>query len=177
MRNPLTRITVIFVFVALLPVTFILYELNSLTENEKIVREIYRNQLDAILYSINQYSDDVISSWANRFNIALMEKNNLADTVQGIPSMLNQYPAVRYLYFNDLKNESVVFGSEDDDAKSKRIKDELDNLVKQHRARINQLIGYEQAGFRKMELMDTLHTDRPLPVFFVLNESTGWGLW
>ena len=68
MRNPLKRIIAVLVLVGLLPVGLILYELNSLTANEKIVRESYQNQLEAILYSVNQYSDDVISSWANRFN-------------------------------------------------------------------------------------------------------------
>ena len=80
MRNPLKRIIAAFILIALLPVGFILFELNSLTANEKIVREIYQNQLDAILYSINQYSDDVIGSWANRFNIALMEEKNIGDS-------------------------------------------------------------------------------------------------
>jgi two-component system phosphate regulon sensor histidine kinase PhoR len=88
MRNPLKRIIAAFILIALLPVGFILFELNALTGNEKIVREIYQNQLDAILYSINQYSDDVIGSWANRFNIALMEEKNVGDSLRGIPAVL-----------------------------------------------------------------------------------------
>lgn len=171
MRNPLKRITIVFIVIAVLPVGFILYELNALTENEKIVREIYQNQLDAILYSVNQYSDDVINSWANQFNAAIMEKN-VHDSISGIPPVLNQIGAVRYIYFNDLKNTSVAYSSEGDSLKNKSMRIALDSLVSQNRQRINRLITYEQAGFRKMELMDTLHTDRPVPVFFVLKENT-----
>lgn len=171
MRNPLKRITTVFIVIALLPVGFILYELNALTENERIVREIYQNQLDAILYSVNQYSDDVISSWANQFNAALMDKN-AHDSISGIPPVLNQIGAVRYIYFSDLKNTSVAYSSEGDSLENKSIRVALDGLVKQNRERINRLIEYEQAGFRKIELMDTLHTDRPVPVFFVLKENT-----
>ena len=172
MRNPLKRITTIFIVIALLPVGFILYELNSLTENEKIVREIYQNQLDAILYSVNQYSDDVISTWANQVNIALMEEKNVYDSIRGIPSLLNQYGAIQQIYFSDLKNGTVVYSSKEDKTKDRLIQVTLDSIVRQNQDRINQLITYEQAGFRKMELMDTLHTDRPVPVFFILKENT-----
>ena len=71
MKNRLKKITITFTLIALLPVAFILFELGSVNKNERIVREIYQNQLDAILYSVNQYSDDVISTWASRINTAL----------------------------------------------------------------------------------------------------------
>jgi two-component system, OmpR family, phosphate regulon sensor histidine kinase PhoR len=170
MRNPLKQIIAVFVVIALLPIGFILYELNSLTENEKIVREIYQNQLDAILYSINQYSDDVINSWANRFNIALMEEKNVRDTLKGIPAVLGQYSPIHHIYFSDLQNGSMIFSA--NGGQNSSVKATLDSLVEKNRHRVDQLISYEKAGFRKMELMDTIHTHRPVPVFFVLNENT-----
>src|SRR5688572_25717086 len=172
MRNPLKRITVIFVVIALLPVGFILYELSALTENEKIVKEIYQNQLDAILYSINQYSDDVLSSWANRFNIALMEEKNLRDSVKGVTSLLTQYSAIRHIYLHDLKDNSTIFNGEGAEDENATVQRHLDSLVQQNKARINQLVAYEEAGFRKMELMDTINNRKPVPVFFVLNSAT-----
>src|SRR5688572_22522258 len=109
MRNPLKKITIVFILIALLPVGFIIYELSSLNKNEKIVREIYQNQLDAILYSINQYSDDVINSWANRFSMALAEENDKKDSLKGIQSLLNQFGAIRYIYFSNLDHQSIVY--------------------------------------------------------------------
>jgi two-component system phosphate regulon sensor histidine kinase PhoR len=47
---------------------FATYEIGTLRQSEKVIEDIYTNQLDAILYSINQYSEDVVSSWANRVN-------------------------------------------------------------------------------------------------------------
>ncbi|HEX6226974.1 MAG TPA: ATP-binding protein [Chryseolinea sp.] len=171
MRNPLKRIIAVFILIALLPVGFILFELNALTENEKIVREIYENQLDAILYSINQYSDDVIGSWGNRFNIALMEERKVADSVKGIPAVLNQFVAVRNLYCTDIDKTSKVFGLNTNEAEAETSRQWLDSLVMHNQERIQQLIAYEAAGFRKMELMDTVNTTR-VPVFFVLSEGT-----
>ena len=98
------RIIAVLLVVALLPIGFILYELTTLSENERIVRESYQNQLDAILYSINQYSDDVISSWANRLNIALMDEKNILDSTRGIPSLFQQFGALQYIYLTDTKH-------------------------------------------------------------------------
>src|SRR6187399_1328974 len=170
--TPLKRIIAVLILVGLLPVCLIVYELNAVSANEKIVRESYQNQLEAILYSVNQYSDDVISSWANRFNIALMEEKNVGDSLKGIPAVLDQFGPVRYLYCSDSKNMSTIFGSEAEAAERKIIQARLDSLVGKNRPRIEQLIAYEEAGFRKMELMDTLNTNRPIPVFFVLSENT-----
>lgn len=172
MRNALQKITLVFILIALLPVGFIVYELSSLNENEKIVRETYQNQLDAILYSINQYSDDVISSWANRFSMVLTEEKNMNDSTRGIQSMLRQFGASKYIYFSDLKGESVIFSVKKNAKQIENMQATLDSLVATHRERIDRLVSYEQAGFRKMELMDTIHTDRPVPVFFVLDKSS-----
>ena len=57
MRNPLKKITLVFILIAILPVALVIYELDLLNKNEAIIRGTYENQLDAILYSVNQYSD------------------------------------------------------------------------------------------------------------------------
>jgi two-component system phosphate regulon sensor histidine kinase PhoR len=63
MNNPIKKITLILILIILLPVIFFsLYEINTLNESEKVIEETYNNQLDAILFSVNQYSEDVISS-------------------------------------------------------------------------------------------------------------------
>jgi len=60
MQSPLRKIVLVFILIALLPAIFLIYELAQLNKNENIVRETYQNQLDAILYSVNQYSDDIV---------------------------------------------------------------------------------------------------------------------
>lgn len=70
MNKQVKKIGLILILIILLPaLIFTAYEINSLNENEKVIEEIYRNQLEAILYSVNQYSEDAASSWANRIDI------------------------------------------------------------------------------------------------------------
>ena len=53
--QPLRKITLILVLIAAFPAAFLIYELNALNKDEVIIKDIYRNQLDAILFSVNQY--------------------------------------------------------------------------------------------------------------------------
>ena len=59
MRSSLRKIGLLILLIIILPVLiFSVFEIGNLRQNEKVIQDIYRNQLDAILYSINQWSDD-----------------------------------------------------------------------------------------------------------------------
>jgi two-component system phosphate regulon sensor histidine kinase PhoR len=180
MRNPLRKITAVFVLISLLPIGFIVYELSSLNKNEVIVREIYQDQLDAILYSVNQYTDDVVSSWANRFSIQVSGIKTVAgDTLsrKGIINLLGQINPVRYIYFTDLNNRSSMYGAARENAHyENELQTALDKLVEQNRDRIERLITYHNAGFKKMEPVDTTIAGNYLPVFFVINDDDKYSL-
>ena len=178
MRSPLKKITLVFVLIAFLPLSFILYELNTLNKNEEIVREIYQNQLDAILYSVNQYSDDIIGSWANRVTIEILRSAGAppADSTSDhrIRSVLGQLPAVKHLYFSDLKGHSVLYSPDTvNDAQKKSV---VDKTVTENSDRIGKLITYQRGGFRKMEAVDTDPADDEVFVFFVMGEDPDFGL-
>lgn len=172
MKNPLKKITIIFVLIASLPVGFIAYELSSLNENEKIVREIYHNQLDAILYSVNQYTDDVISNWANRIVIETDKHKNLftdTATTSAIRSMLEQLSTLDYIYFTDLKGAEKIFSTGENSHNDTALIMAISRLVSKQEDRIERLIAYQQAGFRKMQALDTTLNEQYLPVLFVLD--------
>ena len=58
LKNRATDIGII-----VLPVlVFSVFEIGNLRQNEKVIQNIYKNQLDAILFSINQYSDDIVNT-------------------------------------------------------------------------------------------------------------------
>ena len=60
------KIGLILLIIIILPIAFLLFnELGKLNENEKVLEQIYNNQLQAILFSVNQYSEDVVRTTAN----------------------------------------------------------------------------------------------------------------
>src|SRR5688572_15098665 len=172
MRNPLKKITLVFILIAILPVALVIYELDLLNKNEAIIRETYENQLDAILYSVNQYSDDVISSWANRIRLEARESSvDSLSNIERLQATLNQTDVVRYVYFSDLNSNSAVYALNGDNSSIAEIKNVMDGLIHGERERIEKLVEYEQAGFRKMEAMNVTIGDNGMPVLFVLDKN------
>ena len=72
MSSSLRKIGLLIIGIIVLPVLiFSVFEIGNLRQNEKVIQNIYKNQLDAILYSINQYSDDIMSNLASRIENSL----------------------------------------------------------------------------------------------------------
>ena len=168
MQSPLRKIILVFILIALLPAIFLVYELAELNKNENIVRETYQNQLDAILYSVNQYSDDYISSWANLIRQERREHPD-PDFESRLPEVINQTDVVRYVYMSDLQNKSVAYQLFEYDPPPSEIKAKLDQVIKTHDAECHRLIEYAEAGFRKMQAIDTPVYGESIPILFALD--------
>lgn len=168
----LRRIVIVFILIALLPAIFLVYELAELNKNENIVRETYQNQLDAILYSVNQYSDDIISSWANRIRQERRERAD-PDFESRLPEVINQTDVVRYVYMSDLAGKSVAYQLFEYDPEPAIVKSKLDQVVADHADQCHRLIEYASAGFRKMQAIDTPVYGESIPILFALDGIEG----
>jgi two-component system phosphate regulon sensor histidine kinase PhoR len=63
-------VAVILIVVVLLPVLFYsAYEINSLSASESMVADVYRRQLDAVLFSVNLFSWDVVNGWGSELAV------------------------------------------------------------------------------------------------------------
>jgi two-component system phosphate regulon sensor histidine kinase PhoR len=172
LRNRSKNILVPFALIVLLPVAFIVYELGQLNRNEKIVRETYQHQLDAILYSVNQYADDLISSWANRIRLTASQTNptdkGFADELRQV---MTQADVVRYVYFAGTGSTGVTV-TLDSRRDSINLDAALRGIVRQRQSKLDHLIEYGKQGFIKMEAIDTVVAGNCIPVFFVLDDRT-----
>ena len=172
MQSPLRKIILVFVLIALLPAIFLIYELAELNKNESIVRETYQNQLDAILYSVNQYSDDFISSWANLIRQERREHPDPAFESR-LPEIINQTDVVRYVYMSDLKGKSIAYKlyETETDPSAEIVKAKLDEVISANIDQCSRLIEYAEAGFRKMQAVDTPVYGESIPILFALDGS------
>src|SRR5450759_138420 len=88
MSPSLRKIGLLIMGIIVLPVLiFSVFEIGNLRQNEKVIQNIYRNQLDAILYSINQYSDDILSNLASRIENSF--NNYKTDTIPELNRLIN----------------------------------------------------------------------------------------
>ena len=96
MSSSLRKISLLIITIIVLPVLiFSVFEIGNLRQNEKVIQDIYKNQLDAILFSINQYSDDIISNLASR--IENSSNNYKADSGADLARIINEIPSVKSL--------------------------------------------------------------------------------
>ena len=132
----------LFITIVILP-TFIfsLYEISSVSQSEKIIEEIYTNQLESVLFSINQYTDEVISDWTQDLSYIAKENDNEAckTFIRNNPSIKNVF---RIINSEDIKPVFPLLLNE---------KKELSVLLESNRKNINKLIEYLKNGYRKPE--------------------------
>ena len=75
-----------------------------------MIEEIYNNQLDALLFSVNQYSEDVAGRWQYKLNLILEETDQSLVNIK-LKKFLEENPTVQEIYLTDstlaLPNQAV----------------------------------------------------------------------
>ena len=164
MNKTVKRIVIVLIILILLPAAFLtINEVISLDQNEAVIERIYANQLDAILYSVNQYSEDVVSSWASRVDMFLDEIKNVKtkDASAVIDSFYNQLPSLYVVFIADSVNDKqidLLGWNENNNYISvdyKQFNSHIKSLLEDNKALVNRLFTYKQSGYRKLEPVET----------------------
>src|SRR5580765_7925129 len=96
--NPTKRIALILIAIFLLPALFFsVYEISSLNKDEKMIDDIYTKQLETILFSVNQYSDDALSRWISKIEIGI-ERNDEKGLPSQIQSLLSLNSSIHIIF-------------------------------------------------------------------------------
>lgn len=141
--NPLRKILIALVLLVLLPAVFYLaFEMISLNEYEQMVTGIYEQQLNVILFSVNQYVWDYIASWKTQIEEAVRGSSDPAMDV-----MLQNNPALWCIIITDstFEKQSIFTRHNSQDIKSFG----LDTLM--NKSLVSQLKRYRAAGYEKIE--------------------------
>ncbi|ELR69855.1 sensor histidine kinase [Fulvivirga imtechensis AK7] len=171
--NSIRKTGLILLLVFLLPAVFYsAYEISSLNKNEEVINQIYQNQLDAILYSVNQYSDDVTSRWISKIEAGLKEYDTNDTIPEKIYELLQFNPGISYIFLADTTNgvPPIAF-SMTDSLRGVKAFDTMASMILRNLEKINRLVRYKQSGFQKVEPLDLPgHATGQVAVAFILNE-------
>ena len=157
---------VLVVLILLPAVIYLIFETARLNESEEMIREVYRQQLDAVLFSVNQYIEDYTGSWRNRVNISL----GVGETdLYWILSGLN---GVQALVIWDMDMHIIEEASVSGDMS--RIHKGVTDSLQQIKIKIRQLISYQKAGYQKIQpLLINRNDSGELLLLFIINEYLG----
>lgn len=144
------KVGLLIIAIIVLPVLiFSGFEIGSLRQNEKVVQTIYKNQLEAILFSINQYSDDIMSNLASR--IENSQNSYKSDYRSDLQRLISEIPSIASLVQFNKKSEFISSfpDSVADQALITSLKSDIDYNSKTFKL----LQTYLRGGYRKIETL------------------------
>lgn len=160
MRKTVVKISVVLVVIIFLPIGFFLVnELTKLSQNEQMVENVFNKQLESILFSINQYSENVISYWINNLDLPL---DCESVTMEGVATnMLSNNPSIQQISFMDIETErnKVSFGR--DSTLSFKTLNSEENII-------NRLVENLKKDYQKIE---TRSLNEETILFFVMKNQ------
>ena len=146
------KIGLLLALVFLLPALFFsVYEISSLNKDEKMIQEIYTKQLEAILFSVNQYSDDILNSWILKIENSIDETTQQDTISTKLNKLLSYNSSLNSIFICDSVDGVAVlnyFSTQDSTASGFRTK--IEKVLPQNSELIQQLISYKKNGFQKI---------------------------
>lgn len=128
------------------------FELNSLTSDEEELEKIYKRQLDAVLFSINQYTDDKVRNWTTQLDMlyGTVTNEELYDT------LIQNDPIFRALYTRDQQGLNREYLGISEDYHSAAFQGQVDSLFEVSQSLFRRLVRYKETGFQKLEVTDDM---------------------
>jgi two-component system, OmpR family, phosphate regulon sensor histidine kinase PhoR len=152
------RIGLLLGFAFLLPALFFsVYEISSLNKDEKMIQQIYEKQLDAILFSINQYSDDILNSWISKIELGIDQPK-----APSIEKLLTFNSSLYHVFVIDSiegKGHPKVHSL--DSTSAKEWEPALQDALARNRALLMRLLEYKNSGFQKVAALDYKFSKQP----------------
>lgn len=152
MNNTIKKIVIPLLLIVMLPaLSYSVYELTSLNETEGVIEEIYKNQLDVILNSVNQYSDLIVTSWANEINSNFTgPEKKLTETE--VDELFSNNKAILQLFIITDLSKGEGYSLKRDEATGK---EDVFKVVGQNKDKIERLFRYMKSDYRKIEPLDS----------------------
>lgn len=146
MKKSVLKLALVLLFAVLSPVlVFTGYQFFTLSESEKVIEEIYRNQLDAILYSVNQYSVDVVNTWNNDIEAALKDRAKLDEIRENL--FVSSYIVSNFIYDYETGDINII----EDTKNTGKVKSLINGILTENRDAVERLFTYKAANYLKNE--------------------------
>ena len=149
-----------------------IFQISSLSEDEENIQLIYQNQLDAILFSVNQYSDDVVNDWILSVEGAMKKE----ETENALLPLLQVNPGIHLFFTADSLSGRIseVFP---DSLRSSGLVQMADDSLYARRNALADLLAYSRSGYRKIESarLQSADSSSMLMLYFILNTPSPEG--
>lgn len=174
-NHSMKKIGLILILIIILPIAFLLInELGKLNENEQVLEQIYNDQLQAILFSVNQYSEDVVRTTANEIISRLETDNSQVSEKDILNTIVNESRKFIFVFIADsISDKELHFFYRNDyhSFKTDSLSNLYSNILTDNEALINRLLTYREQGYRKIEPIDLVNSDDQTLLVFTGTEK------
>ncbi|MBK3518641.1 sensor histidine kinase [Carboxylicivirga marina] len=123
---------------------FTAIELLTLNDQEEVIESIYTKQLESVLSSINQHTDDIANNWIDDHE----SNTDLSKLTGTFEESLSGFPYIRSFILHPIDSISLNLGSFS--ISNDTLKKEIVNQLLAHNNEIEQLKRYIKSGYRKI---------------------------
>jgi two-component system phosphate regulon sensor histidine kinase PhoR len=153
MKKPIANIGILLVLIIVLPpLFFTTYEVGNYYRNEQLIDSIYTSQLESVIFSLNQYSDDILSGWARQLERDLQDGQRTDSTI--LESFMENRSSVRMVFVSDSARSLLIQRgktSEDGGLMDAGI---FQDYLDENQPLVGRLEQYLTQGYRKMQPVD-----------------------
>ncbi len=144
---------------------FTAIELLTLNDQEEVIETIYTKQLESVLYSINQYTDDITNNWINQFYKEFHASDH--QTTYEVP--MNELAHVHSFILHPIDSTSLRFNNFI--IKNDSLQQEIKTQLKTKQSDIQQLQRYIKSGYRKIIGIDLEYKQHLTMLVFITQEQ------
>ncbi|MBV6644681.1 MAG: ATP-binding protein [Cyclobacteriaceae bacterium] len=150
MRSRSRKLVTIVIGTILLPlILYLVYEVSTLNENEQVIERIYKDQLDAIIFSVNQYSDDILNSIVDKIEEQFEDRSHVLSEEIKVALGYNGIKALLIQSFDQQNKWSYLHNT----LETPELQPRLEVLNKNNQEVIGRLRNYLKSQYRKVEPM------------------------
>jgi two-component system phosphate regulon sensor histidine kinase PhoR len=164
-NTSIRKILIILLSILLLPALFFsATEISTLGEYEEMITRVYEQQLETILFSVNQYAWDFVNTWIAKIqnSLSLGDKTVTRELIQGL---LETNTAIAYVAISDTMMMSTEFFYRDTIA---GFEPGTFKELKGKEAVIGKILKLSRQGYRKVETsMEEESADSTLTLFYI----------
>ncbi|MBI1932270.1 MAG: HAMP domain-containing histidine kinase [Ignavibacteriales bacterium] len=171
MFSSLKKFILIIVLILLLPLIIYTYiQLNNISEDEKFLEKIYAEQLNTIIFSVNQYTEDSFQSWIKNINnIVLNDSLYLEDKMS---EFCKANPSISLIIISDsLNSANMEFYASNKIEKSQNAVIKMQKILNDNAETLNSLKDFKNLGYTKVQPLKNTLDNTPLLSFIISNNK------
>lgn len=164
MKNPFSKIGILLILViALPPLFFSAYEMGNMVQNEQMIDSIYTSQLGSVIFSVNQYSDDVVSGWANQLEQELLKNSTKEEEVAN--AFFKRNVSLEMVFFADSVQIIKSIVKQPPAEGFSNTEKQIQQTLETNKMVIYRLLQYLDGGYRKIQPVDLNTANKSLFLF------------